>query len=112
MENIKSMFILAMIVASMPTVSIAEETIETGAINNNLTKTITSADAVMIPSSGEILAYNSSIKGNWNELKEIAVMGYTISPVDVNIEGNYAHASGLWVAAWLSENISNIPHLN
>jgi len=88
MKNIKSIFLLAILVASIPSVSIAEDTFDVGVINNNLAKAFAS-------------------KSYWDGLIDIEVIYDSIYPVDVDIENNLTSASGQWVTNWLSGNFSN-----
>ena len=88
MNNIKSVFLLAILVASIPSVSIAEDTFDVSVINNNLTKAFAS-------------------KSYWDGLIDIDMTYDSIYPIDVDFEDNLASASGQWVTTWLSGNFSN-----
>jgi len=88
MNNIKSIFLLAIIVASIPSISIAEDTFDVGVINNNLTKAF-------------------ATKSYWDGLIDIDMTYDSIYPVNVDFEDNLTSASGQWVTTWLSGNFSN-----
>ncbi len=88
MKNIKSMILLILLVASLPSVTIAENTFDVGVNNNNLIKPLAS-------------------KSYWDGLIDIEVTYDSIYPVDVDIENNLTSASGLWVTSWLNGKFSN-----
>jgi hypothetical protein len=88
MKNIKSMFLLILLAASLPSVSLAEDTFGVGIINNNPTKAFAS-------------------ESYWDGLIDIDVTYDSIYPVDVDIENNLTSASGLWVTSWLNGKFSN-----
>ena len=87
MKNIKSIFLLAILVASIPSVSIAEDKFDVGVINNSLTKAF-------------------AIKSYWDGLIDIDMTYDSIDTVDVDFADNLTSASGQWVTTWLSGNFS------
>lgn len=89
MKIIKYIFLLAILLASIPSISIAEDTFDVGVINNNLTRAFAS-------------------NSYWDGLIDIDMTYDSIYPVDVDFEDNLTSASGQWVTTWLSGNFSNV----
>ncbi len=128
MKNFKPLLLIALLTASAPAISVADDAFDVRVINSQLTKEFTSGstarlaelytnNAVMLPPSSEILTSNESIKAYWDALKKAGIKKYSIYPVDLNIKGNRAYTSGLWEATRvtaegstvnLNGNISNV----
>jgi ketosteroid isomerase-like protein len=60
--------------------------------------TLYSDDAIMFPPSSEILEGKSDISAYLESMKSVGVKEYSISNVDLNVQGNTAYSTELWEA--------------
>lgn len=70
--------------------------------------TLYSDDAVLSPPSSEIISGKSNISAYLDTLKKIGVKEYSISNIDMNVQGDVAYTTELWEATGVDANGNNI----
>lgn len=127
MNILKSLLIMGMASISASVTAEVDNTAAISSVSSQWSETLNKGetsdliklyadDAVVLPPSSEILSDKSAIKNYWDGLRKVGVNKYSISTVNLKIEGDKAYQTALWEASRNADgkviqfegNISNV----